>query len=299
MAKALHIFEFPSNLGLKQLHAAAPGVRKLPERLRGLGLHDSLSPAAVSALPPPPYTMNLDPVTGIRNAAAIREYASRQAELLRPAFAAHTCALLLGGDCSILIGSALALKQQGGGALFFLDGHTDFVTPDQSATGGAAGMDLALVTGHGPHLLTNIQGLGPYFAEEQVWCVGNRYFDAGYLEPLQRSAITYVDLPELQKMGMIACAESFIRFLDEKQVPRFFIHLDADVLDNAVMPAVDSPQPGGLSYVELGELLLPLLTDARCAGMEITILDPDLDPTGQSTTLFSEQLIALMKHAGF
>ncbi|WP_129715111.1 arginase family protein [Pedobacter sp. SYP-B3415] len=298
MKRKLHIFEFPSNLGLKQLADREPGVARLTARLREVGLHEALHPAAVTTLPGLPYTMDLDPATGIRNAPAIRSYALQQAAVLADPLQAGTFCFIIGGDCSILIGSALALRRLANCALFFLDGHTDFVTPEASATGGAAGMDLALVTGHGPALLSSINGLGPYFQENLTWCVGNRYFDAEYLAPMEKSGMTYLDLPGLREMGITVCASAFIDFVTEKQAQRFFIHLDADVLDNLLMPAVDSPQEGGLRYDELEELLVTLIADPRCAGIEVTILDPDLDPEKKYSKAFAEVLVHIMHSAG-
>jgi arginase len=60
----------------------------------------------------------------------------------------------------------------------------------------------------------------------------------------------------------------------------FWIHLDADVLDPTVMPAVDSPDPGGLSLDTVAELLLPLVRHPKSLGLELTIYDPGLDPDG-------------------
>jgi arginase len=64
-------------------------------------------------------------------------------------------------------------------------------------------------------------------------------------------------------------------------VDGFWVHLDADVLDDAVMPAVDSPQPGGLEPTELIEALRVLLRSGLAVGMDVTIFDPDGDPTGE------------------
>jgi arginase family enzyme len=58
----------------------------------------------------------------------------------------------------------------------------------------------------------------------------------------------------------------------------FWIHLDADVLDAAVMPAVDSPEPGGPDLDQLAGLLRPLVNHPKALGMELTIYDPKLDP---------------------
>jgi arginase len=58
----------------------------------------------------------------------------------------------------------------------------------------------------------------------------------------------------------------------------FWIHLDADVLDPADMPAVDSPEPNGLRLDQVAELLTPLVRHPKVRGLELTIYDPKLDP---------------------
>jgi len=71
----------------------------------------------------------------------------------------------------------------------------------------------------------------------------------------------------------------------------FWIHVDADVLDPAVLPAVDSPEPGGPGLEELAELLAPLVGHPGALGMELTIYDPVLDP-GE---ICAERLVALLE----
>ena len=62
---------------------------------------------------------------------------------------------------------------------------------------------------------------------------------------------------------------------------RFWVHLDVDVLDEAVMPAVDSPGSPGIAPDDLAAILSGLVPDPRCAGMTVTVFDPDLDPDGR------------------
>lgn len=72
----------------------------------------------------------------------------------------------------------------------------------------------------------------------------------------------------------------------------FWVHLDADVLDIEVMPAVDAPDPGGLDHAELVELLRPLLADERCVGFHLTIFDPDLDQDGSLAAALTDTVLA-------
>jgi arginase len=77
-----------------------------------------------------------------------------------------------------------------------------------------------------------------------------------------------------------------------------WVHLDADVLDPSVMPAVDSPDPGGLQPAELVETLVPLLRDPRVAGLDLAIYDPDLDEPGEGARLLADLLVEALTAAG-
>jgi arginase len=285
--KNICILEFPSNLGLYEpAPGLEPAVKKLPAWLRAHGFYDLLRPAKVYSLSPPPYSMQLDQASAVRNADAIIQYAGEQASLLGKLISTTSFPVVIGGDCSILIGNALALKKTGNYGLFFLDGHTDFAWPALSQTAGAAGMDLAIATGNGHEKLTNIDGEKPYFREEQVWCVGNREYDDVYVKTIQHSRINYIDLNSLRNAGISHCISGFNHMVKEKELDGFWIHIDVDVLDDNIMPAVDSRQADGLTYTEFNEILQLILSNPKAAGLEITILDPDRDPTGQYTREF-------------
>ena len=68
--------------------------------------------------------------------------------------------------------------------------------------------------------------------------------------------------------------------LQQNDVEGFWIHLDADVLDDAVMPAVDYRLPGGLSWDELSATLRVLMTTGRAVGVNLGIFNPALDEDG-------------------
>ena len=293
----INIFEFPSNLGLKKTEPEIePGVKKFPEWLNKHGFHKQINPQQIFSIEPPEYTMDLDVESRVRNADKIIKYAIEQCELLSVKLEEDVFQLIIGGDCSILIGNSIALKQKGNYGLFFLDGHTDFIGPELSQTGGAAGMDLAIVTGHGHDKLTNILNQKPYFKEENVFCVGNREYDQEYVQPILKSDINYFDLKRLRRNGIQNTLGQFLQLVEKQNLDGFFIHLDVDVLNDEIMPAVDSRKKGGLSYSELSELLKPLLSSKKAVGIEITILNPNLDGEGKYTTKFVRNLIKILEH---
>jgi len=187
--------------------------------------------------------------------------------------------LVLGGDCSILIGNMLALKRMGRYGLVFLDAHSDFRhTGNAPAIGAAAGEDLAIVTGRGDDRLINLEGLGPYVLDEDVHVVGVRESDE-YLNELAATKMSVTTSRELSEVGSDQVIDSVLSTV-ARYTEGFWIHVDLDVVDSAEMPAVDCPEPDGPSFSIIAVILRRLLLSPKCAGIEVTIYDPDLDPSG-------------------
>ncbi|KQW98863.1 arginase family protein [Flavobacterium sp. Root420] len=291
--KDVYIVEFPSNLGLKEPQPGKePGVKKLPDWLWKHNLHKFISHKDIIRLDPPKYRNVRDHETQILNANSLVEYAREQAYLINNLLTQNKFPFILGGDCSILLGAAIALKQKGNYGLFYLDGHTDFMDISLSETGGVGGMAASIATGNGHEKLTNILNLSPYIKEENLWCVGNREYDDEYENEIRNSTATYLSLEMLRKQGIENCVNSFLSEIKDKNLDGFWLHIDVDVLNDSIMPCVDSRTPDGLTYNEFNKLTSYLLQSEKLSGLEITILDPDLDPTGQYTKEFVANISA-------
>lgn len=293
------IIEAPSNLGLKELQPGVePGVRLLPEALRKTGLARDAGITHVICVPAPPYSMDIDQESCVRNAGAIAAYSGVLADRVREAVVKDIIPIVIGGDCSVLIGNALGLKSTGGRyGLFAMDGHHDYMWPEHSATAGAAGMALAIVAGKGHPKLADIRQLRPYIEEQHIYAYGNRDLDPGYVQLITDSPVHYYDLAAIREQGIHTITSRFLTMIGRLELDGFWVHLDVDVLDNDIMPCVDSPEPGGLSYRELEETLEPLIASRYFKGMNITILDPSMDPDNRYTKAFSERLAALLSPA--
>jgi arginase len=155
--------------------------------------------------------------------------------------------------------------------------------------GAAAGEDLALVTGRGQPDLTGLEGRRPYFRDIDVAVLGIRPQDE-YRVELQAAGIAYRAVPELRSDGAARSAQWARGVLQD--CDGFWVHVDVDVLDPAVMPAVDAPDPGGIAYAELELLLAGLVSTPRCLGVEITVFDPDYDPDGRHAAEIVDLLVA-------
>ena len=285
----------PTNLGLSPY----PDGRerrpdKLSQALAQRGLLDSIGATEVAALPRLPYPKEEQRVEKTRNATAVHEFTLALADAVSEARGEGFTPFVCGGDCSVLLGCGLALARAGRYALVFLDAHHDYDHPGNAAAFNVAGADLAIVTGSGTESLTNIESRRPYFHREDVVLFGFRSEEdqeRRKLDELQSASVGFVTLEDGRTLGMEwvgrALADSY-----EKQpgLDGFWIHLDADVLDPSIMPAVDCPEPGGLTAEELTTLLARLVRSPRFAGMDVTILDPELDPDGSSQRVLVDVL---------
>jgi arginase len=302
MKRKIALLDAPSNLGLRPPQPGhLPGVWRLPGALRRHGLLERLGAHDAGAVQPPAYSAEPDSVTGFRNGPSIAAFTAQLAKRVSTMIGDGFFPLVLGGDCSILLGNLLALRGLGQYGLCFLDGHQDFAYPRTNERLGyfaAAGLDLALSTGRGPDALTNLHGLKPYVKEADVVALG--FYDdpadaADYeTDALYGSQVATIPIDAVRSLGGRRAALASLQRLSAPHLEGFWIHLDADVLDQAVMPAVDSPNPRGLAYEELLEILQALLGAGRVAGLEVTILDPELDPDGRCTADFARLLITAL-----
>lgn len=293
--RPLVIIDAPSNLGLMPpAPGVEPGTRHGPDALRDLGLHGALKPVRELRVEPAVYTPDEDRQVNIRNMAAIADHAQHLADAIETCLRNDEFVLVLGGDCSLLVGAMLANARFPGAGLVFIDGHSDFFLPEQSGTGGAAGMDLALATGWGPRELTDLEGRRPYVTPAKVAVLGNRDQLRRAPAPIPEigdAGFHYQPLDALRRSGMIAAGRAARSTISPGGEP-YWIHLDVDVLDSDLMPAVDSPQTDGLAWAELEELLVSVLA-GNARGLQVTIYDPTRDPGGRA----GQELVRLLIRA--
>jgi arginase len=273
------ILEAPSTLGL-----AGDGVEALPDRLLELGLAERIFARRAGRLTAPSKERKPDPETGILNAKAIAAWSPRLADAVEKVLDAGEFPVVLGGDCTIVLGSMLALRRRGRYGLLFIDGNADFFQPGAEPNGEGASMDLALVTGYGPAPLTNLEGRFPLvMAEDAVAFAFRDHEDQAEFgsQPLPPQLRVH-DLHDVRRMGVESAARKAVDHLTRSDLDGFFIHLDADCLDDAIMPAVDFRMPDGLSWNELGTALQIALASGKAAGLEVTIYNPRLDEDGSA-----------------
>ncbi|WP_128382047.1 arginase family protein [Streptomyces cavernae] len=288
------VVDAPSNLGLRPpAPGTVPGCYKLAGALREQRIVQRLGAFEGGVVVPPRYDRgDWQEGDGVFNASAIASYTRKLADRIEHHVRAGELPVVLGGDCSIQLGASLALRRLGRYGLVAVDASADFRHPGNSdRVGAAGGEELALATGRGQEDLTNLEGLGPYLRDEDVRLFGLRDYDDERAE-LTALKIPNVSVGEIREWGAEDIARATAQSFEAPELEGFWVHLDADVLDPSVMPAVDSPDPDGLQPDELLALLRPLVRSPHCVGFNVTIYDPDLDPDGEAGVLLADLVVA-------
>jgi arginase len=278
----IELIAAPSNLGLRPPDPGEePGTWRAPGALLEGGLLEKLA-ARLVELPRPPYGFEVQPGTRIRNGMTIRDHASTLADAVGSSLAKGSSPVVLGGDCSLLLGSLLGARRSGRCGLVHLDGHADFSHPGnydtRSVLGAAAGMELALATGRGEPLLTDWPEIGrPLVDDRDVIQIGDREAESDQLDP----SIARITIQDLLRIGTAETCERASELFERGGLDRVWLHVDLDVLDERVMPAVDSPGSPGVDFTQLADIVSRLTGSGRVIGADVTIYDPELDPSGR------------------
>jgi arginase len=188
----------PSGLGLR-----ATGVEGLCDALLGHGLARALDAHITAIVAPPAGSGIRDPESGVLNAREVAAYGVALADTVGAVLDVGEVPLVLGGDCSVLLGGALVLRRRRGGGLLFLDGHADFYQPSAEPLGEAASMDLALATGYGPSAVGDLEGRAPLIRAEHAVVAGFRDVEEQAREGSQSlpSTLLALDLAAVRAVG--------------------------------------------------------------------------------------------------
>lgn len=287
------IIDAPSILGLRNT-----GVQNLPDALKKAGLVDKLNATFAGRVQPEMhYNPIRDPLTHLLNGTSIALFSKDLSKIVGFEIEKENFPIVLGGDCSILIGVLLGLRKIGRFGLFFIDGHSDFYQPQASTTGEVADMELSFVSGRGPDILSNIEGLKPLVLDNDIVVFGYRDAEQSMSygsNNVRNTNMQVLALSDVRDLGLKkAAALATSNILTNKDLSGFWIHLDADVLDDRIMPAVDYRLGnGGLEFSELSYILKTLISSQKVIGMTITIYNPNLDPSGSIAKNFVSSIVA-------
>jgi arginase len=268
------------------------GEERGPAALRAAGLLERLGARDAGHADARIRDRRREPTTGVVGASEIRRASAAIAASVREVLKSGERPLVLGGDCTPLLGVFEAMPD--GSGLWFVDGHADFFDGKSSPTGEAADMDLAVLTGHGPPGL--LAGNEPMLEPAAVVLLGHRpaelHPDVARENARLDPAIHALTAPEVRERGPDRVGNDAAAHLAARPA---WLHLDLDVLDESVMPAVSYPQPLGLDWEELVALVRPLVTAPNLLGVSVSDFNPDRDADKTHAARIVEELALLWR----
>ena len=295
MDRAIAVVGAPSSIGIRPYEdGEARHLNRAPGVLRQRGLVERLDATDLGDVVPPPYRDYVRPPQRARNETQVIRYSRLLAERVAAATRHGRFALVLGGDCSIVLGCLLGARRAAGDpiGLAYVDAHADFATPDESRTGSVASMSLGLASGRGDTPLARLAGRVPLVHAEHVALLGRRDSAHAWYGHAALATSRILDLPddELLTKDLADVAAVSLARVAAPDVRGFWIQVDVDTLNPAVMSAVDSPEPGGPLPDELVRLLAPFVLHPRALGLSLTTYDPAFDPDRSC----ARQLVSLL-----
>jgi arginase len=263
--------------------AFAPGQERAPGALRDAGLLELLRDAGIDVRDrgdrqvwrwrpdrENPRAQNLGAVVEI-----VRDTARRVAA----AVAEGEATLVLGGDCTVGIGTVAGHVESGESTgLFYFDAHADLNSPASVHEGALDWMGMAHMLGEeGTALeLVEVGATAPLLDAAQVVVFG---WGAEQATEHERKAVERLSLeivPADEVRADPAAAASRALDLLEERANRIVVHFDVDVIDFTDAPLSENTgRNEGLAYDKAFRALEVVLRSPRLAGLTLTELNPD------------------------
>jgi arginase len=259
--------------------AKGEGEERAPQALRDAGLAEALGARDMGDVAEPLRPPDRDPRSGIVAFEALVDASAAISVAVGDVIGAGDRPLVLGGDCSLLIGAMAGARSAGlRPGLLFVDGHCDYWDGDTSPTGEAADMELAIIHGSGPSVLASMAPR-PLADPARTAILGHRPHELDPDVAAERERVPdevlQFDTPAIREAGVQMSADLAI----ERAGEGAWLHIDLDALDAEALPAVSYPLADGLGWEEL-EALLKALAAAGVCGASVADLNSDKDPDG-------------------
>jgi arginase len=279
VAKTVGLIGVPTSMG-----AFAPGQEKGPQALRDADLPGRLSRAGaeVEDHGDAVRVRRWRPDKGNRraqNAPAVAEVARETAARVRDAAEAGRLPLVLGGDCTVELGTVAGLLPSGGRlGLIYFDVHPDLNVPGSVTEGALDWMGVA-------HML-GVEGV-----EETLRRVGPRYpllenddvflFSYGpeqatewEREAIERRRLRGIPVGEVAADPEGAAARALADMRPRSD--RLLVHFDVDTVDFTDLPLSENPgRNEGLPFDAAMRALKVLLRSENLAALTVTEFNPD------------------------
>jgi arginase len=229
------------------------------------------------------------------NADAVIDRAAQVAALVRSA-PAEDMVLVLGGDCTVGVGTVAGLRQRGEGlAVVYVDRHADLNVPASTVDGALDWMGVAhmldidgAVAG-----LAALAGQRPMLSPDRISFLGlgpHTEFEADVISD-RRLPVVDVQSAVSDPRGSARTALSRLAACDA-----LAIHFDVDLVDFLDAPLAENTDRGTApSLTACGEMLTVLVADPRTRALTVTEFNPHHGShDGETTQRLREVLVSVL-----
>lgn len=279
--------------------ALAPGHERAPWALRAAGLVAELkaagfevadlgdTPAAVfQADEEHPRARNIAPLLSTLNALK---------PLVEQAVKSGALALVLGGDCSIALGTLAGVRRYYPRlSLVWCDRDADLNTPATTPSGCVDGMVVSHVIGRGAPELVRFWREPPLVREPDIALFGLGRLDPGEEQFLAASPIRQYPVELVQRMGAAAAAEDALRHIHAFANKQLVIHFDVDAITSEDFTATNFAAPDGLRMDEVQSALEVFSKQPDVAALEVTAYNPERDADGSGAGRLVKLIVAVL-----
>lgn len=190
---------------------------------------------------------------------------------------------LIGCDCSIVVGTAQALRRTSSDDIYvlYIDGDFDDAAPAANHCNSAAACALWLLTHDSPFCA------GPPLPPSHVTVIG-------WTSPSSstKADLNSISLAEVRRTGPSAAAQRALQTIPTSA--SIILHFDTDVVQARELPTAYFPHEEGLTLSEAGQLLRVLLKDPRIRIIEVSgyasLRDRDRSNVTKLIALFADSL---------
>jgi len=261
------------------------GVGRGAERLLAAGAEEALASAGATVRTDVVVFDETFERTGYGEVDGSFDLIRAVAERVSAARAEGAFPVLLGGSCFNGVGVVAGLCEPSPGVVW-LDAHSDFNTPDTAISGYFDGMGLAVLAGDAWQALhATVPGARPVPQTAMV-LAGARDF-----EPPEEVRLATCDIAQIgaELMSTPDALLDAVRAF-EPDPTGIYLHLDLDVLDEAVAAVNVYHAPGGITGEQLADIAEAMCREFPVRAVSLTVYDPGFDPEGRVPPIAMEVL---------
>ena len=199
--------------------------------------------------------------------------------------------IILGGDHSLSIGSALAsLNYYHSVGIIWIDAHADFNTFETTETGNIHGLPLACICGYHNDVLRIYDD---YIDPKKCVVLGARAIDKLEDQNILDAGISMINNDYVKQNGIKDSLNKAFELL--KDTDYIHISFDVDVIDPTIAMGVSVPEYNGISDKDAYTIIEMIKNNPKVVSLDIVEFNPLNDINGKTKLLVTNLINNFIK----